>query len=109
MPKVATLHAKSDLLKVASVVATIPACFLLFSGGFVLVHFWLVYAARDLFLFGVLPLVGGVCWLIFAAWFSSKAVGAASLWDSIGLVALRALGAIAVASIGAVVMKMKGR
>jgi hypothetical protein len=97
------------LLKVASVVATIPACFLLFSGGFVLVHFWALYTTRDLIVFGMFPLIGGGCWLMLAAWFWSRAVGEKSAWDSIGLVALRALGAIAVASIGAVVMKMKGR
>jgi hypothetical protein len=100
----ARLHTKSDLLKIASVVATIPACFLLFSGGYVLAHFGAAYTARDLILFGGFPLVGGLCWLILAAWFWSRAVGAESAWDCIGLVSLRALGAIALAVVASVLL-----
>lgn len=109
VPALASAFTKSDLLKVASVLATIPACFLIFSSGFVLGRFGAAYTARDLTLFGVFPLVGGGCWLILAAWFWSRAIGAKSAWDTIGLVSLRALGAIALASIAAVVMKLKGR
>ena len=104
----ARISARAELLKILSVVATIPACFLLFSGGYVLVRYGAAYAARDLFWFGGLPLLGGACWIVLAAWLWSRAVGAASVWDSIGLVSLRALGAIALACIGAVVLKVKG-
>jgi hypothetical protein len=98
------------LLKIASVVATIPACFLIFSGGFVLARFAAVHAVGDLMMYGALPLFGGACWLILAAWFWSRAVGASSLWDSIGVVSLRALGAIALAAVGAIVLeKFRGR
>jgi hypothetical protein len=90
---------KSDLLKILSVVATIPACFLLFSGGYVLARFAAAYTARDLLLYGVFPLVGGLCWLVLAAWFWSRGVEAKSIWDSLGIVSLRALGAIALAGI----------
>jgi hypothetical protein len=92
---------KSDLLKTLSVVATIPSCFLIFYGGFVLVRFGANSSLRDLLLFALLPVVGGVCWLVLAAWFWSRAILAESVWDSIGLISLRALGAIALASLGA--------
>jgi hypothetical protein len=100
---------KSDLLKILSVVATIPACFLLFSGGFVLARFAATYTARDLLLFGVFPLIGGLCWLVLAAWFWSRATGAKSVWDSIGIVSLRALGAIALAGVAVMTLgKLRG-
>lgn len=106
MPRPST---KSDLLKVASVVATIPACFLLFSGGFVLAHFGSTYNLRDLTWFGILPLIGGVCWLILAAWFWSRAIGVKDVWDSIGVVSLRALAAIALAAAGVIALgKLRG-
>lgn len=92
---------KSDLLKTLSVVATIPSCFLIFYGGFVLARFGATSSLRDLMLFGVLPVVGGLCWLVLAAWFWSRAIGVKSVWDSIGLISLRALGAIALACVGA--------
>jgi|HubBroStandDraft_2_1064218.scaffolds.fasta_scaffold822786_1 hypothetical protein len=105
----ATAALKSDLLKILSVVATILASFLLFSGGFVVVRFAGNYSARDLTLFGLLPLVGGACWLALAAWFWSRAVAAASMWDSIGLISLRAMAAIALALLGQIVMqKLRG-
>jgi len=100
---------KSELFKIVSVVATIPACFLIFSGGFVLARYFAAYPARDLLLFGLFPMVGGLCWLVLAAWFWSRSTSSQSFWDSVGVVSLRVLGALVLAGIGGLALrKMRG-
>jgi hypothetical protein len=105
----ATLFPKSELLKVLSVLATIPACFLLFSGGYVLMRYAEIATFKGLGTYGVLPLLGGIVWLLLAAWLWGRAVEAKSLWDSLRVVALRAFAAIALACIAVLVaIKMRG-
>jgi hypothetical protein len=100
---------KSELFKIVSVVATIPACFLIFSGGFVLARYGVAHSARDLVVFGLLPLIGGICWLVLAAWFWSRGTAAKSFWDSVGVISLRVLVALVLAGIGVMALqKMRG-
>ena len=104
------LSARSELFKIASVVATIPACFLIFFGGFVLMRYGLGYPAHDLVRFAVFPLIGGVCWLFLAAWFWRRAVGSNNVWDSLRIVSLRAFGAIALGCLAVLITrKLHGR
>jgi len=96
---------RSELFKVASVVATIPACFLIFFGGYVLMRYGLAYPGQELIRFGALPLAGGFCWLFLAAWFWSRAVGAGTIWNSVRIISLRAFGAIALACVAVLIAR----
>src|SRR5579871_5978423 len=68
----ARISARTELFKILSVVATIPACFLLFYGGYTLLKYAGVLHAGPAVEFVVLPLVGGVCWFVLAAWAWSR-------------------------------------
>lgn len=102
MPRSST---RSELFKIFSTVATIPACFLIFSGGFVVVRYGSAYTAHDLILFGLFPFIGGICWLVVAAWFWSRGTPAKSFWDSLGVISLRVLVALLLAGIGAMALR----
>ena len=94
---------KSDLLKILSVVTTIPATFLLYFGMgalFIMPGFpGEAFLTPSRLRLAVPPLCGSIALLLLAAWFWSRAIDADSLWDSVGLVVLRAVGAIVVAGV----------
>jgi hypothetical protein len=101
---------RTELQKILSVVATIPACFLLFSGGFVLLRYGGSHGFRNLAMYGLLPVLGGICWLLMAAWLWSRATGESRFAEALKTIGLRAFGAIALASLAVLVWsKWKGR
>jgi hypothetical protein len=98
---------KSDLLKILSVIATIPACFLLYFG--IAALFLVSGPAAERIRYGVPATAASLGLLLLAAWFWSRAIDADSLWDSVGLIFLRAIGAIALAWVAVIVMvKLRG-
>ena len=105
----ARISTRGELFKICSVIATIPACFLLFYSGYTLVKYAGVMHTEGLVKFGILPLVGGVCWFVLAAWCWSRAVGAASVWDSMGVIAVRVAGAIGAVWVILVVVRVVER
>jgi hypothetical protein len=107
MPKISL---RNELQKILSVVATIPACFLLFSGGYVLLRYGAGHGFHTLAVYGLLPLLGGVCWLLMAAWFWSRATGESRFAEALKTIGLRAFSAIALASVAVLVWsKWQGR